>query len=42
MRTDFNTISLAYSHDCDWMFIRTSASLVIARIPQWMSEKELP
>ncbi len=41
MCTDFRTISDAYSHDCDWMSIRLSASSVIPRMPQWMSEKRL-
>ena len=42
MRTDFSTISDAYSQDCDESSIRANASRVIARIPQWMSENELP
>src|SRR5215203_6003074 len=35
--TDFSIISDAYSHDCDWRFIRSSASRVMPRMPQWMS-----
>ena len=42
MRTDFSTISDAYSQDCDVRFMRVNASREIARIPQWMSEKRLP
>ena len=37
MCTDFRTISEAYSHDCDCRFIRSSASRVMPRMPQWMS-----
>ena len=42
MCTDFRIISDAYSQDCERRSIRVRASLVIARIPQWMSENELP
>ena len=42
MCTDFSTISDAYSQDCDRRSIRIRASLVMPRIPQWMSENRLP
>ncbi len=42
MWTDFSTISDAYSHDCDEMSMRSRASRVIPRMPQWMSENRLP
>ena len=42
MCTDFSTISDAYSHDCDCRSMRSSASRVMPRMPQWMSEKWLP
>ena len=42
IRTDFSTISEAYSHDWETMPIRTSASRVIPRMPQWMSLNWLP
>src|SRR5579872_1065327 len=41
MWTDLSTISEAYSHDCELSRIRTNASRVMPRIPQWMSEKWL-
>ncbi len=41
MCTDLSTISDAYSHDCDCRFIRSSASRVMPRIPQWMSLNRL-
>ena len=37
-RAAFKTISEAYSQECDSSPMTTSASRVIARIPQWMSE----
>ena len=42
IRTDLSTISEAYSHDWETSPIRSSASRVIPRIPQWMSVKWLP
>ncbi len=42
IRTDLSTISEAYSHDWETMPIRTSASRVMPRMPQWMSLKWLP
>ena len=42
MCTDFSTISEAYSQDWDRRSIRSSASRVMPRMPQWMSEKRLP
>ena len=42
MCTDFSTISDAYSQDCERRSMRPSASLVMPRMPQWMSEKRLP
>ena len=41
MCTDLSIISDAYSHDCDWRFMRSSASRVMPRMPQWMSLKWL-
>jgi hypothetical protein len=41
MCTDLSTISEAYSHDCDCRFMRSRASRVMPRIPQWMSLKWL-
>src|ERR1700730_1622997 len=41
MRTDLSTISDAYSHDCDARLMRSSASFVMPRMPQWMSLKRL-
>src|SRR6478735_159396 len=38
MWTDLRTISDAYSHDCELICMSRSASIVIPRIPQWMSE----
>ena len=42
MCTDFSTISDAYSQDWDCRSMRSSASRVMPRMPQWMSEKRLP
>ncbi len=42
IRTDFSTISEAYSHDCDTRPMRSSASRVMPRMPQWISLKRLP
>ncbi len=42
IRTDFSTISEAYSHDWETMPIRTNASRLIPRMPQWMSLNLLP
>ena len=42
MCTDFSTISEAYSQDCERRSMRSSASVVMPRMPQWMSEKRLP
>ena len=42
MCTDFSTISEAYSQDCERRSMRSSASRVMPRMPQWMSEKWLP
>ena len=42
MCTDFSTISDAYSQDCERRSIRIKASVVMPRIPQWMSEKRQP
>ena len=41
MWTDLSTISEAYSHDCERSPIRSSASLLMPRMSQWMSEKRL-
>ena len=41
MCTDLSTISDAYSQDCDWSAMRLSASVLIPRMPQWMSENRL-
>ena len=41
MCTDLSTISDAYSHDWDCRFMRSNASRLIPRMPQWMSEKWL-
>ena len=42
IRTDLSTISEAYSQDCDTRPIRTSASRVMPRMPQWISLNLLP
>ena len=42
MRTDFSTISDAYSQDWETRPMRASASRVMPRMPQWMSVKWLP
>ena len=41
-QTDFSTISDAYSQDCDSSSMRFNASLVMPRMPQWISEKCVP
>ena len=42
MCTDLSTISDAYSHDWEEMSMRSSASRVMPRMPQWMSENPEP
>ena len=42
MCTDLSTISEAYSQPCERRSMRASASRLMPRMPQWMSEKRLP